>query len=87
MNLSLEMYYLRLRKVKKLPKKTFLLYYEENIDSLITSVAKQYNVKKSAIIEEMILSFLDPDKFLILLTIIQNDDFYKKQVEEYLLEG
>lgn len=73
--------------MKQLPKKTFLLYYEENIDSLITAVAKHYNVKKSAIIEEMILSFLDPDKFLILLTIIQNDDFYKKQVEEYLLEG
>lgn len=64
----------------------FLLYYDDKLDDFFTDVAKHYNVKKSALIEEMITSFLDPERFLLVLTLIKNDEFYEDRLK-VLLEG
>jgi len=62
----------------------FLLYYDDKLDDFFTDVAKYYNVKKSALIEEMIISFLDPGRFLLVLTLIKNDEFYEDRLKVLL---
>jgi hypothetical protein len=68
----------------KTPKKFHL---DENLGSLITEISEHYGISQSTFVEELLLSVLVPDAFYIQTTIIKNDDFYKDQVEKYLLEG
>ncbi|MFC9542997.1 hypothetical protein ACFTQ7_24650 [Lysinibacillus sp. NPDC056959] len=68
----------------KKPKKFHL---DTKLCELIDSISEHYKVSRSVFVEELILSVLMPDKFYIQTTLILNDDFYKEQVEKYLLEG
>lgn len=68
----------------KKPKK---FHFNENFCDLIDNIAVHFDVSQSVLVEDLILSVLLPGKFNLQTTLILNDDFSKKQIEKYLLEG
>jgi len=67
----------------KIPKKFRL---NENLCYFIDNVSEHYDITKSALVEELLLHLLLPERFNVHANLILNDDFAKDQVEKYLRE-